>query len=789
MLDCVQRGDKFLLNCVHEDEIVQMEVPDVPFKLFAVPAIEDPEAEMALSAVLSRNGIRTRADDYKHTTRSLLHIPRREYAPERNVIRVKYYTDGAPREIRHLPRLFEAVYFGPGTRTESFLMSRAISGCFDVDAEDVTRVAGGFYAHTYKNLYASTDPAPALRVAYLVFVRDRGSLFWENAERLSEATQEEVLEELEKIRPHVLCVHRREFYPEVLRRRVFRFSVLDVANFVKQLCPKQRDYSTEALCPTADKLAEMVARLDVLSVVQALRELTCLPISRIANTLDRVEWMVVKEFRRNRIVFAPHVYSAQQRAGYRGGLVMKPRPGLYRETVLEFDFFSHYPSLCAAYGICWTPSGLVLPPMFRRVLQRRKALGEGPMRLALKLMANTAYGGLACVFSRLFSVELAAAITARGRELLETASNLAIREFRLQVICGDTDSLFVRAGAESVGPFLERAAQVLPEGVLLEHASTYTTFALWPVKKTYVAVDSSGRQIVKHNALKKRVYAPLFVRACRRLVDMVLEEGFRLEDAWTLAKETLDRMQGAPAEDLVIIMELKKALASYADRSAMHVRAAHKLPRLPLRGDFISFVVCGSRDPTPLSALPEGYAIDYKWYTEQFVGMLEQILSLLPDFRTTQMQDVLVPSASSILSSSSSSPTSVLEGPRDPYAARRPLTAVCGDCGEPTTCTGYRELVRLLTRAPHEHASILRAEECYRESARPSCAECGVRVQFREVGGWSPATPLDFGWRYALYQIACAECRQIARAVITKDKDTFVAFRSLCEQHASLSVQ
>mgnify|MGYP003385268975 CR=1 FL=1 len=61
-------------------------------------------------------------------------------------------------------------------------------------------------------------------------------------------------------------------------------------------------------------------------------------------------------------------------------------------------------------------------------------------------------------------------------------------------------------------------------------------------------------------------YAPFFVSACRRLVNHVLGENFRLEDAWALAKEVLAQFPSVPAEELAIVMELKKALSSYTDR-------------------------------------------------------------------------------------------------------------------------------------------------------------------------------------------------------------------------------
>ena len=189
-------------------------------------------------------------------------------------------------------------------------------------------------------------------------------------------------------------------------------------------------------------------------------------------------------------------------------LTLEPASGLWVDPVMVFDFQSLYPSLMISHNYCFTtclgrsaalpclygagcwmegtglsntadvrisPSGTafvgaetregLLPRMLSELLQarvqvkgqmRKIADKEGPVyrrlnasQLGLKYMANVIYGYTGAAFSgRMPSVEVADSIVSSGRAALQRAIRLVQEDprwlGRLEVLYGDTDSLFVR---------------------------------------------------------------------------------------------------------------------------------------------------------------------------------------------------------------------------------------------------------------------------------------------------------------------------------------------------------
>jgi len=156
-----------------------------------------------------------------------------------------------------------------------------------------------------------------------------------------------------------------------------------------------------------------------------------------------------------------------------GGFVLEPKPGLY-ENVLAFDFRSLYPSIIMTFKI--DPLGLVAPseervkgpegPSFAadisilpRVIAelmeaRAQAKKENNPYLsqAIKILMNSFYGVLGAEGCRFFSGELAAAITKTGQYIFHETMAHIQKSTGYPVIYGDTDSLFVHAGAGAADP-------------------------------------------------------------------------------------------------------------------------------------------------------------------------------------------------------------------------------------------------------------------------------------------------------------------------------------------------
>lgn len=200
---------------------------------------------------------------------------------------------------------------------------------------------------------------------------------------------------------------------------------------------------------------------------------------------------------------APAAGPRRQKAAYTGGLVLEPKVGLYDEYVMLLDFNSLYPSIIQEHNICFTtverpdenevvkcpteaellaltklPDGTVddgiLPQVLRRLVLGRQQVKtamkseKNPKTLqtleirqkALKLTANSMYGCLGFQNSRFYAKPLAALITAKGREALQTTINVVTQELTLEVVYGDTDSVFVNTKTTDYNEAMQVAQQI-----------------------------------------------------------------------------------------------------------------------------------------------------------------------------------------------------------------------------------------------------------------------------------------------------------------------------------------
>jgi DNA polymerase-2 len=156
-----------------------------------------------------------------------------------------------------------------------------------------------------------------------------------------------------------------------------------------------------------------------------------------------------------------------------GGFVLEPKPGVY-ENVLAFDFRSLYPSIIMTFKV--DPLGLAVPsenrirgpagPSFSRdvsllpeiiagLMAARAAAREADdpyLSQAIKILMNSFYGVLGAQGCRFFSAELAAAITMTGQYVFHESMKYIQKSSGFPVIYGDTDSLFVHAGAGAADP-------------------------------------------------------------------------------------------------------------------------------------------------------------------------------------------------------------------------------------------------------------------------------------------------------------------------------------------------
>jgi DNA polymerase delta subunit 1 len=337
---------------------------------------------------------------------------------------------------------------------------------------------------------------------------------------------------------------------------------------------------------------------------------------------------------------------------YEGARVLDAVAGLHTDAkVLVLDFASLYPSIMRAFNIC--PSTLtatrpaspdnfteialgddsaatvwfakrpvgVIPALltelaeFRKKAKRQmaeaKARGDSMAaalydgrQLAYKVSMNSCYGFFGVQRGFLPVVDVARAVTAKGRDMIAIAKAIAETSEGAQVIYGDTDSIFCKlagidmARAFDIGTRLaDSITAALPEPLTMEFEKCYDNMLLVS-KKRYAAlkyttadkcdgIDTKGIQVVRRDS------CPLV----RSLAMDVLRDVIELGDV-DAATHRVKRAIADLLEDRVPIRHLtitKTLAASYKMDKQPQVTVARLIAQRtsgggPQSGDRVAYV-------------------------------------------------------------------------------------------------------------------------------------------------------------------------------------------------------
>ncbi|HVM98560.1 MAG TPA: DNA polymerase domain-containing protein, partial [Candidatus Acidoferrales bacterium] len=192
--------------------------------------------------------------------------------------------------------------------------------------------------------------------------------------------------------------------------------------------------------------------------------LTGMQLDRVSAAIASIDSLYLNALRK-RGVIAPSVGTEEREARIGGGYVMDSKPGIYR-NVLVFDFKSLYPSIIRTFNIdplthvrrpspdvaaVRAPNGAhfrrdvpgIIPELLTQLAAEReqaKRAGNGVKANAIKILMNSFYGVLGAGASRLFSPDVANAVTSFGQHLIRHAADFAATRGH-EVLYGDTDSL------------------------------------------------------------------------------------------------------------------------------------------------------------------------------------------------------------------------------------------------------------------------------------------------------------------------------------------------------------
>ena len=364
---------------------------------------------------------------------------------------------------------------------------------------------------------------------------------------------------------------------------------------------------------------------------------------------------------------------------YRGGFVVEPSSGVHFNVVV-LDFASLYPSIIKVYNLsyetvrcphdeCRNDPDMAIPGTSHWRCRKRKGITSlliGSLRdirvgyfkslskrpglsdeekefysvisQALKVILNASYGVMGFENFALYCLPVAEATAAYGRWAIEQTLRHA-KESGLDVVYGDTDSLFVKSPSDlQIREMMTWAKDTL--GIDLEVDKTFKYVAFSRRKKNYIGVYPEGKVEVKGLTGKKSNTPEYIKRVFYDVIDVLSKVDS--EDDFEKASEEIRQMireayldiknRRVPIEQLAFRVMLNKSLDQYRDTTPQHVKAARQLRNMGREiraGDIITFVkTTGSSGVKPAElAKPED--IDVDKYTEYLRSTFDQLLDAL----------------------------------------------------------------------------------------------------------------------------------------------------------------
>ncbi|TLX86279.1 MAG: DNA-directed DNA polymerase I [Thaumarchaeota archaeon] len=386
---------------------------------------------------------------------------------------------------------------------------------------------------------------------------------------------------------------------------------------------------------------------------------------------------------------------------YRGGLVVEPTPGIHF-NVSVVDFASLYPSIikvhnlsyetvncphdsCSqdpnqrisetTYWTCKEKKGITslligslrdLRVNYYKQLSKDKTISYEERQLytvvsqAIKVILNASYGVMGAEIFPLYCLPVADATAAIGRSII-TKTIDKCKETGIQVVYGDTDSLFLRDPSQGKVEEISKWAKA-NQGVDLELDKEYRYVVFNNLKKNYLGVLKDGTVDVK-GLTGKKSHTPTFIRKTFYSMLNILgkvntEKNFdtareKIKDIVQESAKNLESDQ-YPLEELSFNVMINKSPEKYGKKTSeniritsidghdstttsikgipQHIKAAKLFSdngRQIKAGDIISYVKTKTAEGVKPVELANHKEIDTEKYLEAMESTFDQLLTAL----------------------------------------------------------------------------------------------------------------------------------------------------------------
>jgi DNA polymerase I len=386
---------------------------------------------------------------------------------------------------------------------------------------------------------------------------------------------------------------------------------------------------------------------------------------------------------------------------YRGGLVVEPTPGIHF-NVSVVDFASLYPSIIKVHNLsyetvncphdscsqdpdqkiadtpywaCKEKKGITslligslrdLRVNYYKQLSKDKTISPEERQLytvvsqAIKVILNASYGVMGAEIFPLYCLPVADATAAIGRNII-TKTIEKCKESGIEVVYGDTDSLFLRDPSEGNVEEISKWAKT-NQGVDLELDKEYRYVVFNNLKKNYLGVLKDGTVDVK-GLTGKKSHTPTFIRKTfYNLLDILgkvnTEKDFdtardKIKD---IIRESAKKLETDkyPLEELSFNVMINKSPEKYGKKTSenkritsidghdstsnsikgipQHIKAAKLFSdngRQIKAGDIISYVKTKTAEGVKPVELATHKEIDTEKYLEAMESTFDQLLTAL----------------------------------------------------------------------------------------------------------------------------------------------------------------